>query len=48
MKNIYKIQARNSRMCEYFCLRFIDFILKSKSVLIDMNGYDKNGKIILK
>ena len=48
MKNIYKIQAQNSIMCEYFCLGFIDFILKSKSVLIYMNGYDKNGKIILK
>ena len=25
--NIYRIQAYNSIMCGYFCIRFIDFVL---------------------
>ena len=29
--NIYRIQTCNSIMCEYFCLEFIDFMLKDKS-----------------
>ena len=29
--NIYVIQAYDSIMCGYFCIRFIDFILKHKS-----------------
>ena len=46
------IQAYNS-MCGYFCLGFIDFLLKSKSLpdytnLFSPNGYEKNDKIILK
>ena len=28
--NIYRIQAYNSKMCEYFCIGFIDFMLKGK------------------
>ena len=28
--NIYEIQAYNSIMCGYFCIRFIDFMLKNK------------------
>ena len=40
-------------MCGYFRIRFIDFILKGKSLLnytnlISPNEYDKNDKIILK
>ena len=31
--NIYLIQAYDSIMCGYFCIRFIDFILKHKSLL---------------
>ena len=30
--NIFRIQAYNSVMCGYFCLGFIDFILKNKSL----------------
>ena len=30
--NIYKIQASDSVVCEYFCIRFINFILKGKSL----------------
>ena len=51
--NIYRIQACNSKMCGYFCIGFIDFILKIKSLLdyinlFSPNEYDKNDKIILK
>ena len=30
--NIYRIQAYDSIMCGYFCLGFIDFMLKGKSL----------------
>ena len=40
-------------MCVYICLRFVDFILKGKSLLDYTNSfspdeYEKNDKIILK
>ena len=35
--NIYIIQANDSIMCGYFCTRFIDFILKGKSLLDSIN-----------
>ena len=50
--NIFKIQADNSIMCEYFCIGFIDFMFAGRS-LIDFTSlfspYDfkKNDKIIL-
>ena len=31
--NIYRIQAYDSIMCGHFCIRFIDFMLKDKSLL---------------
>ena len=31
--NIYRIQAYDSKMCGYFCIEFIDFMLKGKSLL---------------
>ena len=31
--NIYYIQAYDSIMCRYFCLGFINFLLKGKSLL---------------
>ena len=51
--NIYKIQAYDSIMCGYFCIEFIDFMLKGKSLLdytnlFSPNDYKKNDKIILK
>ena len=51
--NIYRIQAYDSIMCGYFCIRFIDFMLKGKSSLeytnlFSPNEYKKNDKIILK
>ena len=51
--NVYRIQAYNSIVCGYFCIRFIDFMLKGKSLLeytnlFSPNNYEKNDKIILK
>ena len=31
--NIYRIQAYDSIMCGYFCIGFIDFMLKGRSLL---------------
>ena len=31
--NIYRIQAYVLIMCEYFCIGFIDFMLKDKSLI---------------
>ena len=50
--NIYRIQAHDSMMCRYFCIGFIGFMLRSKSLLyfIDLfstNDYDKKNKIML-
>ena len=49
----YRIQAYDSIMCGYFCIGFVDFILKSKSLLdytnlFSLNDYEKNDKIVLK
>ena len=51
--NIYRIQADNSIICGYFCIGFIDFMLKGKGLLDYTNlfspsDYEKNDKIILK
>ena len=40
-------------MCRYFCIGFIDFMLKGKTLLectdlFSPNDYEKNDKIILK
>ena len=47
------MQAYDSIMCGYFCIRFIDFMLKGKTLLeytnlFSPNEYKKNDKIILK
>ena len=47
------MKANESIMCGYFCIGFIDFILKSKSLsdytnLFSPNQYEKNDKIMLK
>ena len=51
--NFYRIQAYKSIMCGYFCIEYIDFILKSKSLLdytnlFSPNHYEKNDKMIVK
>ena len=47
------MQACKSIMCRYFCIGFIDFMLKGKSLLeyknlFFPNDYEKNDKLILK
>ena len=49
--NIFRIQAYNSMMCEYFCIEFINYMLKGKTLLdftnlISPNDFKKNDKII--
>ena len=51
--NVYRIQAYNSIIREYFCIGFIDFMLKGKILLgyptlFSHNNYEKNDRIILK
>ena len=51
--NIYRIHRYDSIMYEYFCIKFIDFTLKDKSLLNYSNlfspiEFEKNDKIILK
>ena len=53
MTNIYRIQAYDSVMCGLFCIGFIDFMLKGKTLLdytnsFSPNDYEKNNKIIVK
>ena len=51
--NIFRVQAYDSVMCGYFCIGFIDFILKGKTLteftnLFSPNNFEKNDDIILK
>ena len=48
--HIYRIQAYDLIMCGYFCIGFIDFMLKDKILLeytnlFSTNEYKKNDKI---
>ena len=50
--NIYVIQVDDSIICQYFCIRFINFVLKEKGLLDYTNifspeEYEKNDKLIL-
>ena len=50
--NIFRIQAYDSVMCEYFCIGFIDFIFKGKTLtdytsLFSPHDFKKNHHIIL-
>ena len=51
--NIFRVQAYDSVMCRYFCIGFIDFMLKRKTLteftnLFSPNSFEKNDNIILK
>ena len=51
--NIYRIHAYDSIMCGYFCVGFIDFMLKGKSLLEYSNlffltQYKQNDKMKVK
>ena len=50
--NIFRIQAYDSVMCEYFCIGFIDYMFMGKSLsdytnLFSPNNFKKNDDIIL-
>ena len=50
--NIFRIQAYDSRMCGYFCIGFIDFMLAGKKLTDYTNlffpyNFTKNDNIIL-
>ena len=50
--NIFRIQAYDSIMCEYFCIGFVDFMLAGKTLteftnLFTPNNFKKNDNIIL-
>ena len=50
--NIFRIQAYDSTMCGYFCIGFIDFMVKGKILteytnFLSPNNFKKNNDIIL-
>ena len=52
IRNIYRIQSYNSIMCGYFCIDFIDYVFKGKSLtdytdLFSPSNFKKNDDIIL-
>ena len=49
--NIFRIQAYDSIMCGYFCMEFINYMLKGKTLLdytnlFSPNDFKKNDQII--
>ena len=51
--NVYRIQAYHAIICGYFCIGFIDFMVKGQTLLeykslFSPNKYENNDKIILK
>ena len=49
--NIFRIQAYDSVMCEYFCIEFINYVLKGKTLLdytnlFSPNDFKKNDQVI--
>ena len=40
--NVFTIQAYDSIMCTYFCIGFIDFVLKGQSLLEYTNLFSRN------
>ena len=50
--NIFRIQAYDSILCGYFCIGFINFMFKGKSLtdyanIFSPNNFKKNDDIIL-
>ena len=50
--NIFRIQAYDSVMCGYFCIGFIDFMFKGKTLteftnLFSPNNFEKNDDMML-
>ena len=49
--NIFRIQAYYSIMCGYFCIEFINYMLKGKTLLdytnlFSPNNFKKNDRVI--
>ena len=49
--NIFRVQAYDSIMCRYFCIKFINYMLKGKTLLdytnlFSPNDFKKNDQII--
>ena len=49
---MFRVEANNSIMCGYFCIRFIDFMLAGKKLtdftsLFSPYDFEKNDNIIL-
>ena len=52
IRNIYRIQNYDSILCGYFCIGFIDYMSKGKSLtdytnLFSPNNFKKNDDLIL-
>ena len=50
-RNIFRIQAYDSIMCGYFCIEFINYMLKGKKLLdytnlFSPNDFKKNDQVI--
>ena len=50
--SIFRVQAYDSVMCGYFCIGFIDFMFKGKTLtqyanVFSPNNFEKNDDIIL-
>ena len=48
-ENIYRVQAYDSIMWGYFCVKFIDFMFKGKNLinLTNLNNFKNNGNVML-
>ena len=51
--NIFRVQAYDSVMCGYFCIGFIDFMIKGKTLteftkFFLLNNFEKNDDMVLK
>ena len=51
--NIFRIQTYDSIMCGYFCIEFINYMLKGKTLLdytnlFSPNDFKKNDRVIKK
>ena len=49
--NIFRLQAYDSIMCGYYCIEFIDYMIKGKTLLdytnlLSSNDFKKNDQII--
>ena len=50
-RSIFRIQAYDSIMCGYFCIEFINYILKGKTLLdytnlFSPNDFKKNDRVL--